>query len=153
MADTYTVERSATVPAAPGTVYGVIVDFHQWVHWSPWEDIDPDLQRTYSGAEAGAGAVYEWKGNRKAGAGRMEITEAVEPSRVAIALDFLKPFKSSSTTTFTLEPAGEGTTVTWTMVGPMTFMTKVMGIFTSMDKLIGKDFEKGLDRLEEHVTA
>jgi hypothetical protein len=78
----------------------------------------------------------------------MEITEAVEPSRVEVALNFVKPFKSSSTTTFDLEPEGEATRVTWTMTGPKTLMTRVMGLYKSMDKMIGPDFEKGLERLK-----
>jgi len=36
-----------------------IVDFHRWTAWSPWEDLDPDLQRSYSGPDAGTGSVYE----------------------------------------------------------------------------------------------
>ncbi|HET9601353.1 MAG TPA: SRPBCC family protein [Acidimicrobiales bacterium] len=151
--NTYTVERQALIPAPPARVYAALADFHDWPNWSPWEGLDPDMTRTFSGADAGVGAVYEWKGNRKAGEGRMEITAAEEPSGVTLALDFLKPFKSSSTTRFRLEPEGDGTRVTWTMQGPKTFVTKVMGIFTSMDKLIGKDFEKGLSQLEAHVTA
>ena len=83
----------------------------------------------------------------------MEITDAVEPSKVQIALQFLKPFKSSSTTTFELVERDGATVVTWRMVGPKTFMTRVMGIFTSMDKVVGKDFEKGLDRLKTAATA
>ncbi|MET0884381.1 MAG: SRPBCC family protein [Acidimicrobiales bacterium] len=151
--NTYTVERQALIPAPPARVYAALADFHDWPNWSPWEGLDPDMTRTFSGVDAGVGAVYEWKGNRKAGEGRMEITAAEEPSGVTLALDFLKPFKSSSTTRFQLEPEGDGTRVTWTMQGPKTFVTKVMGIFTSMDKLIGKDFEKGLTQLEAHVTA
>lgn len=151
--NTYTVERQALIPAPPARVYVALADFHDWPNWSPWEGLDPDMTRTFSGADAGVGAVYEWKGNRKAGEGRMEIVAAEEPSGVTLALDFLKPFKSSSTTRFQLEPEGDGTRVTWTMQGPNTFVTKVMGIFTSMDKLIGKDFEKGLSQLEAHVTA
>ena len=77
----------------------------------------------------------------------MEITEAIEPSRVTIALEFLKPFKSSSTTTFDLTLKGDTTEVVWTMSGPKTLMTKIMGVFKSMDKMIGPDFERGLDRL------
>ena len=150
--DTYTVERSTTIAAPPEEVYAAIIDFHEWPNWSPWEDLDSDLQRTYSGSESGTGSVYEWKGNRKAGEGRMEITETEVPSRIRIALDFLKPFKSSSVTTFTFAPADGGTEVTWTMVGHKTFMTKVMGIFKSMDSLIGPDFEKGLAQLDAHLT-
>ena len=147
---TYTVERSATMRAEPARVFEQVVDFKRWPAWSPWEDIDPGMQRTHSGPDSGVGSVYEWSGNRKAGQGRMEITSADRAGpRPAIVIDlrFVKPFKSSSTTTFTFQPEGETTRVTWTMSGPRTLATKVMGVFTSMDKLVGKDFEKGLARL------
>lgn len=149
----FEVERETNISASRAAVYALLSDFHRWREWSPWEDLDPELSRTYSGPDAGAGAVYEWSGNRKAGAGRMEITDAVEPSKVQIALQFLKPFKSSNTTTFELVERDGDTHVTWRMVGPKTFMTRVMGIFTSMDKVVGKDFEKGLDRLKLAATA
>jgi hypothetical protein len=145
--DTYTVERSAAIDAPPRRIYDQIIDFHNWTAWSPWEDIDPALQRTYTGADSGRGAVYSWSGNRKAGKGRMEITEVVEPSRVRIDLVFEKPFKARNDLVFAIEPEGDGSRVTWTMTGKKTLMTKVMGIFTSMDKMVGPDFEKGLARL------
>jgi uncharacterized protein YndB with AHSA1/START domain len=151
--DEYTVERAATISAPARVVFDLIADFHRWTEWSPWEDIDPALQRTYSGAESGAGAVYEWSGNRKAGSGRMEITQAVPPTKVEIALQFLKPFKASSTTAFTLDEADGGTRVTWRMVGRKTFMTRLMGIFMSMDKMVGPDFEKGLAQLTTAAQA
>jgi hypothetical protein len=110
--------------------------------------VDPDLRRTYSGAESGTGAVYSWSGNRKAGQGRMEITGTTEPSRVQIDLAFEKPFRSRSDTVFTIQQAGSGSRVTWLMTGRKTFMTRLMGIFRSMDKLIGPDFEKGLADLK-----
>jgi uncharacterized protein YndB with AHSA1/START domain len=152
--DQFEVTREKTIPAPPAAIYERIADFHRWTEWSPWEDLDPDLERTYSGPDAGVGAVYEWKGNRKAGQGRMEITAADPSSRVELDLQFLKPFKSRNTTTFTLaEAPGGGTHVTWRMVGPKTFLVKVMGIFSSMDKMVGGDFEKGLDRLSAAATA
>lgn len=153
MADNYVVERSKAIQAPAEAVYAEIVDFHRWTAWSPWEDIDPNLQRTYSGPDAGAGARYAWSGNRKAGEGSMEITEAVDNARVVIDLRFIKPFKSHSTTTFHLNPDGESTRVTWTVTGPMTLMTRIMGVFKSMDKLIGPDFEKGLRRLKSVVET
>ena len=145
----YEVEREATIPAARQAVFDRVVDFHRWSEWSPWEDIDPAMHRTFSGTESGVGAIYEWSGNRKAGEGRMEITGADAPSRVEIALQFLKPFKSSNTTTFELLESDGATHVTWRMVGPKTFATRLMGIFMSMDKMIGRDFEKGLARLAD----
>ena len=149
----FEVRRETDIPTSRAAVYALLVDFHRWPEWSPWEDLDPNVSRTYAGPDAGTGAVYEWSGNRKAGAGRMEITDAVEPSKVQIALQFLKPFKSSNTTTFELVERDGATHVTWRMVGPQTFMTRVMGIFTSMDKMVGKDFEKGLDRLTTAASA
>ena len=151
---TYTVERSATIAAEPQQIYERIADFHQWMAWSPWEDLDPNQQRTFSGADSGPGAKYAWSGNRKAGRGRMEITTAQQPTEVGIALEFEKPFKSANTIDFFLTEEGPNATrVRWAMVGPKTLATKVMGLFTSMDKMIGPDFEKGLARLKDAVEA
>jgi hypothetical protein len=151
MADTYTVQRSTVIDAPAAQIYPQIADFHGWRVWSPWEDIDPDLRRTYSGADSGTGAAYTWSGNRKAGQGRMEITEGVEPSKISIDLSFEKPFKARNVTVFTLRPEGSGTVVTWTITGKRSFMIKVMGVFVSMDKFLGPDFEKGLTRLKTAI--
>lgn len=149
MADgTYTVERSLTIDAPAQRIYDQIADFHNWTRWSPWEEVDPAMERTYSGAESGTGAVYAWSGNRKAGRGRMTIVDTSQPSKVQIDLEFEKPWKARNDTVFLVEPEGSGSRVTWSMTGRKTFMTKVMGIFTSMDKLVGGDFEKGLARLK-----
>jgi hypothetical protein len=78
----------------------------------------------------------------------LEITHASEPSQIDIDRVFEKPWKAHNSTVFAIRPSDEGSQVTWTMTGPKTLMTRVMGIFTSMDKLVGKDFEKGLARLK-----
>lgn len=148
----FEVKRDTTIPASRAAVYALLIDFHRWREWSPWENLDPALSRTYSGPDAGVGAVYEWVGDRKAGAGRMEITDAVEQSKVQIALQFLKPFKSKSTTTFELVERDGDTEVTWRMVGAKTVMTRFMGVFMSMDTMVGKDFEKGLTQLKDAAT-
>ena len=58
----------------------------------------------------------------------MTITEASAPSRVAIDLQFDKPFKCRNDTVFTIEPPAAGSRVTWTMVGPMDLGTRVMSL-------------------------
>ena len=143
----YTVERSITVNAPTPRVHGLVDDFHNWVNWSPWEDLDPELQRTYTGPDRGVGAHYAWSGNRKAGAGSMEITRST-PEGIAIALEFLKPFKSTPTTEFSFAPDGDETVITWTMTGEQKGLMSVFGRVFSMDKMIGPDFEKGLARLK-----
>jgi hypothetical protein len=131
-------------------VYALIEDLRQWEQWSPWEELDPTMQHTYTGAERGVGAVHGWKGNKKAGEGRMEITRADAPRHVDLALTFVKPFKSENTTSFDLTPAGDDanrTNVTWSMRSPQNWMMRIMGVFMNMDKRIGDDFEKGLAKL------
>jgi uncharacterized protein YndB with AHSA1/START domain len=147
MASTYTVERTRVVQAPVERVYPLIADFRQWTRWSPWEDVDPELHRAYSGPEAGIGASYAWSGNRKAGAGTMTITDAEENRLVDIDLQFDKPFKARNRTTFELTPLGEGTKVTWRMVGPRPLVMRLMGPLMNVEKFVGKDFDKGLDRL------
>ncbi len=144
----YVVERSTTIDAPADRIYEHLADFHNWTAWSPWEALDPSMERSYSGAEAGLGAVYSWSGNRKAGQGSMKIVDANRPSEVGIDLVFEKPWKSRNDTRFHLAPQGDQTQVTWTMTGEKSLFTRVMGIFTSMDKMIGPDFEKGLARLK-----
>jgi len=146
--ETYVVERSILINAPAERIYGQVVDFRKWRDWSPWEGIDPELERTYSGSEAGKGAVYQWSGNRKAGKGSMTITEDIEPSRVRIDLWFEKPFKARNDMVLAIQAEGTGSRVIWTLTGQRTFMVKVMGILKSMDKLVGPDFEKGLLQLK-----
>src|SRR5262245_62073016 len=107
--DEFRVERSAVINAPPEKVFPNLDYFHKWEPWSPWEKLDPNLKRTYSGSDSGKGAIYAWQGNDKVGEGRMEILESAPPSRLFIKLDFIKPFAASNRTEFTLVPADGGT--------------------------------------------
>ncbi|MGY1894150.1 SRPBCC family protein [Nocardia gipuzkoensis] len=148
----FEVVRSAVITAAPARVHGLINDFHEWVKWSPWEDLDPQLQRSYSGADSGVGARYAWSGNRKAGAGSMEIIGSAD-REIGVRLEFLKPMKATNMVTFTLDPVETGTEVTWRMTGQQTGLMGFIGKIIPMDRFIGRDFEKGLARLQEAATA
>ncbi|APR76168.1 Hypothetical protein A7982_01515 [Minicystis rosea] len=145
-------QRSTTIAAPPDAVHAAINDFHQWAKWSPWDKLDPTMQRTYDG-NAGPGAMYAWKGNKDVGEGRMTIEESKPGSLVKIKLEFIKPFEATNTTTFDLVPEGAGTKVTWTMTGHNNFMSKAFCLFMDMDKLIGSDFDKGLADLKKLVEA
>jgi len=148
MPDDFRVQRTTSIKASPEKIFALINDLHRWDSWSPWEKMDPAMQRTFSGATAGKGAVYAWQGNSKVGEGRMEIADASPPSRVTIKLDFIKPIEGHNTAEFTLDPKGDSTNVTWSMYGPSAYIAKVIGVFASMDKMIGKDFETGLANMK-----
>lgn len=106
------------------------------------------MQRTLSGADSGVGAAYAWKGNKAVGEGRMEIIEAMPPSRIRIRLDFIAPFQAHNLAEFSLVPEGKSTHVTWALSGPSPFISRLIGVFMNMDKMIGGDFEVGLAQLK-----
>ena len=146
--DQFRLERTALVQAPPEKVFGQVSDFRKWTAWSPWENIDPALKRSYSGAESGKGAAYAWEGNSKVGSGRMEIVEALPGSKLTIKLDFLEPFEAHNTAEFEFTPAGAGTQVRWAMFGPSPYLSKLMGLVFSMEKMVGGQFEQGLANLK-----
>jgi hypothetical protein len=149
--DTFIVRRSAVVRAQAERIFPLIDNFHQWAGWSPWENRDPAMKRTFAGAESGKGAIYAWDGNKNVGSGRMEILDASSPSKITIKLDFFKPFEGHNTAEFTLAPERDAsaTNVIWVMQGPSSFMSKVMQLFMNFDTMIGRDFEAGLANLKK----
>jgi hypothetical protein len=153
MADTYQVTRSTTIAAPAADVFDRISKFSRWQEWSPWEDLDPDMTKTFSGNDGEVGSGYRWSGNRKAGAGSMAMTSISAPSRIEADLEFLKPFKSQNTLSFDLAESDGSTIVTWTMDATHNLMTRVMNVFGLMDRMIGKDFEKGLASLKAQAEA
>ena len=146
--DSFSVRRAASIQAPPEKIFPLINDFSRWSAWSPYEKKDPAMKRSFSGPAAGKGAVYAWEGNGDVGQGRMEIADAVAPSRVTLKLDFVEPFEAHNKVDFTLEPKGGATEVTWAMDGPMPFISKVITLFVDMDRMVGGDFEAGLANLK-----
>jgi len=149
---TFHIERSITMAAPPEAAFAQVNDFHAWSAWSPWEKLDPSMQRSYEGAPRGVGAQYAWVGNEKAGEGRMTI-EHSDPSKIAIKLEFLKPFRATNTATFTFSKTGEGSQTTWAMDGQNNFISKALSLVMNMDKVIGPDFERGLAGIKAAAEA
>jgi hypothetical protein len=145
--DSFSVRRSASIQAPPEKIHALLSDFRGWEAWSPWEKLDPAMKRSYSGAPSGKGAVYSWQGNGDVGHGRLEITEAA-PARVAMNLDFIKPFEASNKVEFLLAPKGGATEVTWSMNGAVPYMAKIVHLFLDMDAMVGTQFETGLANLK-----
>jgi len=142
----FEMSRSTTVAAPSARIHALVDDLHAWQTWSPWEGIDPDLQRTYTGPDQGVGAHYAWSGNKKAGEGTMEILEST-PSSVVCDLRFLKPFEATNVMRFDLTLSGAGTAVVWTMTGERGAVMGLMGKLY-FDKAVGKDFDRGLAQLK-----
>jgi hypothetical protein len=149
----FVVERSATMAAPQDRVHALVNDFHAWQQWSPWENLDPNLHRTYEGPSAGIGAKYAWVGNKNVGEGRMTITESQPGKLIRINLEFLKPFKATNTTLFTFTGHDDHAHVTWRMTGKNNFMGKAFCLVMNMDKMVGGQFEQGLAKMKEVAEA
>ena len=153
MASNYVVERSTMIDAAPSAVFKKVANLQEWDDWSPWAEKDPNMDVTHAGEPGAPGSSYAWKGNRDVGEGKMTVREVDEPDRVSIDLAFLKPFKSETVVDWLVRPADSGSQVTWRMTGQHNLMSKVMGIFKSMDSMVGPDFEQGLAKLKNVMES
>jgi hypothetical protein len=146
--DTFRVQRSASVRASADKIHPLINDLHQFNTWNPYEKKDPNIRGSYRGPQAGPGAGYDFQGNKDVGRGSIEIVDSAAPDKVTMKLDMIEPFEGHNIVEFTLAPRGDTTEVTWSMHGPSPFLSKLVGIFLNMDKMIGRDFEAGLDTLK-----
>jgi len=151
MPDTFTVERTTKINAAPEAIWVKVGDLTQWNDWSPWAEMDPNMNTVYTGDPGAVGSTSSWTGNRKVGEGSMAITASDAPNKLDVDLKFVKPFKAENDVEMRIADDG---TVTWRMHGELNFMTKLMGRFgKTMDKMVGPDFDKGLAKLKSIVEA
>ena len=151
--DEFVVSRSARISVPSETIFPRVNDLHKWETWSPWAKLDPNAKNSFAGADSGTGAAMAWSGNKKVGAGRMTIIESAPSGLIRIKLEFLKPFKATNTAEFAFRPDGNQTAMTWSMTGKNNFFFKAFGLFVDCDKMVGKDFEKGLAALKSVVEA
>ena len=63
--NTFSVERAISVKAPPEKIFALINDFHQWVSWSPYENKDPAMKRSYERGRERQGRGL-WLGGQQA---------------------------------------------------------------------------------------
>lgn len=143
------VSRSVEMEAPPEVIFPHVNRLSAWEAWSPYEQIDPEMEKTFEGPEQGEGAVMRWKGNSQAGAGSTKIIQSVPNKSVQIQLTMTEPFGCENDVLFTFVPNGESTTVTWAMTGNVGFGGKLIHLFINMDRMVGGQFQDGLTQLKE----
>jgi hypothetical protein len=151
--DDFRVSRAATIAAPPAVIFDQINTLQNWNAWSPWAKLDPNAKNTFEGPPSGVGASFAWAGNNQVGEGRMTITESKPDERILMRLEFIKPFAATNTTEFTFKPAGNQTTVSWTMLGKNNFMSKCVGLIMNCEKMVGGQFEQGFANLKGIVES
>ena len=154
MSSAFSITRTAVLDAPAPAVFAQLEDFRHWRNWSFWEQIDPDMQRSFTGAERGVGAHYAWSGNARAGAGSMEIIDASAGRQVVIDLRFLKPFRATNPTVITLEPLEGGRTeVTWRMTGQRGALMRALSRVVKMDDALAHQIDQTLAELGREAAA
>src|SRR5262249_44933717 len=148
--DRFQVQRSLSIRASPEKIFPLINDLRAFNTWNPFDKKDPSVKGSYSGPANGTGAIYAFESGM-AGTGSLEILGAAAPSKVTMRLLMSKPIAADNRVTFTLEPEGDATRVTWTMDGGVPFVGKLIHLVINMDKMVGNDFESGLAELKTLV--
>ena len=146
---TFRIVRSISIAQTPQTLFAFMSNLHRFHEWSPWQHLDPNMKRVLAGTPGQIGSSHSWHGNSKAGEGSMTITSLESPQKIEIDLNFIKPFKSSNKTIWQIEDLGQGQSkVTWIMTGELTSFFHKLFALLAMNRLVGKDFEKGLAKVK-----
>lgn len=142
------VERSIVVNTTPEIPFNLINDLSRFNDWSPWYDIDTNTAYTNSEVKTGVGAWISWKSdNPDVGNGKLSITESKPNELIVTKLEFEGWDPSGASYLFKKE--NNTTKITWSMDSDMGYnlMGRWFGLF--MDKMIGKDYDKGLAAIKK----
>jgi uncharacterized protein YndB with AHSA1/START domain len=147
---TYSAQRSVTINAPVEKVFPLVANQKEWKRWSIWNQRDPAMQMTYAGPEAATGSKWNWK-SKSEGNGGMEWSAVETNKRVGFILTMED--MTPATGELTLAPDGAGTKVTWVMNGNAGMNPVFRWVGQFMDKLVGPDFEAGLNNLKKLAEA
>ena len=148
MPSAYKVERAITINAPAGKIYPLIAAPRAWPAWAIWFERERDMKVSFSGAESGQGAKWQW--SSKEGSGQMEFTRA-EPGKVVEYTLAFPEMGMRSTGALTLAPAGNATRLSWTNEGDVGKNPVMRWFVPFLDGMIGKDYEDGMSRLKALV--
>ncbi len=143
----YSVERSIQINAPKALVFNHTKYWKNWAGWSPWAEMDSTMTTSVVGTDGQVGSTYKWTG-KEVGDGEMTATSLKANEEIAYHLHFIKPFDSHSDGYLRVADAEGGSKASWAMFGESPFPWNIMSLFMSMDKMVGKDFERGLALLK-----
>jgi Polyketide cyclase / dehydrase and lipid transport len=150
--DDFTISRQININAAPADIFPWFNNLKNMNQWNPWAGQDPKSTIAYEGPEEGPGAIYTWAGGKQ-GSGKFTIQDVKQPNELNCRLEMIKPFAADNKVNFSIREGNGTTTAIWTMSGKNAFIHKLMQTFFSMDNMVGKEFERGLNNLKQLVES
>ena len=150
--NSFNVKRERVIDAPASVVYQNVIDFKKWPNWSPWIEREPDLTLNFPEQTSDVGASYSWEG--KDGTGNMKTVGTILNESIDQKLQFEDYEPSDILWKFEPTPDGK-TNVIWEMKSEkIPFMFKGYAAFSGgFDKMIGPDFERGLELLDSVSVA
>lgn len=146
----YSVERTVVINAPADQLRDSLKSLRFFTKWDPWSEYDPQMKLSYSGENGTVGSSYSWVGNDQVGEGQMKIL-SVADSMIETEVHFIRPWESTSIAHYHIVPTPEGTKVSWGFSGKNPFPWNAFSLFMDMDKMLGQDFEKGLNKLKATI--
>jgi uncharacterized protein YndB with AHSA1/START domain len=146
----YAVEREITINKPKQDVFAYVKYLKNQNNFSKWAKLDPAMKTEFKGTDGTAGFVSGWKSeNGDVGEGEQEIKKITEGERIDLEIRFKEPMESSSQSYMITEAVDSShTKVKWGFYGKMQYPFNLMCLFTSMDEMVGPDFEEGLTNLK-----
>ncbi len=149
----YSISRQVVVKASPEKLFPYINNSKRTNEWMPWKESDPNVQMNYSGPDEGVGSTASWDSEGQMGTGKAEVIESKINESVKTKLTYTKPFPMTQMAEMNLNPQPDGTVVRWSVEGQNNFIGRIFCFFMNMDKMVGGEFEKGLNKLKSMVES
>lgn len=148
--ENYRIESNVRIDCAKERIFEILKDFRQFEHWSPWEKLDPKMEKTFEGEPGAVGSYYNWSGNKAVGEGTMTILDTQKDEGIDLRLEFFRPFASQALVRWAIAETGDGSqTVSWSMKGKHpNLMAKAFG--PTMQKMLRQNFDEGLSKLKAY---
>lgn len=147
-----TVERTVTINKPVNEVFDYVKSLRNQDNYAKWNTMDPNMQKTYTGTDGEVGFISAWKGNKDVGSGEQEITKIVPNELIATHMKFIEPWESEAEAYLKTKSTGVNQTeIIWGFDSKSPYPTNIMNLF--MDKMLGKDYEFGLNKLKEILEA
>lgn len=150
----YEVSRSIVINADKDIVFRHMQYWKNWSAWSPWAEDDSTMDITIEGIDGQVDSKYIWQGDPKiTGNGEMINTGVLPGEEMTYHLHFITPWESHSDGWVRVKEVDGGTEASWGFYGSYPMPMNIMLLFMPMDKMIGPDFERGMQLLKQVVEA
>lgn len=148
----FKVNESVVIDAPKAEVFNYVRSLKNLSSQTVWQQIDPNVKKTFRGVDGQVGSVYRWESDhKKVGVGEQEITAIDENKQIDYALRFEKPWEMNDKTSMTFIEKDGKTTLIWDYTS-----AKIPYPFNAMaipfnQPTLKKQFLQGLENIKATV--